>query len=150
MKTNSTIILTIVTLCGLMMNPVAFSAQLSLRPLPVPAVRSTPAPRPGQPPSPAAAPAVAPIAISYETSAASNIAISVTAGQTGAPSWLLNTMDDTGRLRGPGKPMARNFRGSQRASSELLQGKLQWDRAFVWLHSLQPSPSAKRYRRHRR
>jgi hypothetical protein len=68
-----------------MMNPAAFSAQLPHRPLPVPAVRSTPVPRPGQPPSPAPAPAVAPIAISYETSAASNIAINVTAGQTGAP-----------------------------------------------------------------
>src|SRR5882724_3960683 len=85
MKTNSIIILTILTLCGLMMNPVAFSAQPPHRPLPVPAVRSTPVPRPGQPPSPAPAPAVAPIAISYETSAASNIAIHVTAGQTGAP-----------------------------------------------------------------
>jgi hypothetical protein len=68
-----------------MMNPAAFSAQLAHRPLPMPAVRSTPVPRPAQPPSPAPAPAVAPIAISYETSAASNIAIHVTAGQTGAP-----------------------------------------------------------------
>src|SRR6266850_125854 len=85
MKINSIIILTILTLGGLVANPAAFSAQLPHRPLPVPAVRSTPVPRPGQPPSPAPAPAVAPIAISYETSAASNIAIHVTAGQTGAP-----------------------------------------------------------------
>ena len=85
MKTNHIILLTILTLCGLMMNPAAFSAQPPHRPLPLPAVRSTPLPRPGQPPSPAPAPAVAPIAISYETSAASNIAIHVAAGQTGAP-----------------------------------------------------------------
>jgi hypothetical protein len=68
-----------------MMNPAAFSAQLPHRPLPMPAVRSSPVPRPGQPPNPAPAPSIAPIAISYETSAASNIAINVTAGQTGAP-----------------------------------------------------------------
>ena len=81
MKTNSIILLTILTLGGLVANPAAFSAQLPHRPHPVRAVRSTPVPRPGQPPSPAPAP----IAISYETSAASNIAINVTAGQTGAP-----------------------------------------------------------------
>ena len=85
MKTNHIILLTILTLCGLMTNPAAFSAQLPRRPLPVPAVRSTPVPRPGVTPNPAPTPVVNPIAISYETSAASNIAISVTAGQTGAP-----------------------------------------------------------------
>jgi hypothetical protein len=85
MKTNSIILLTILSLGGLVGNPAAFSAQLPHRPHPVPAVRSTPVPHPGQPPSPAPAPAAAPIAISYETSAASNIAINVTAGQTGAP-----------------------------------------------------------------
>jgi hypothetical protein len=68
-----------------MMNPAAFSAQLPNRPLPVPAVRSTPGLRPAQPPSPAPTPMVEPVTISYQTSAASNIAISVTAGQTGAP-----------------------------------------------------------------
>ena len=83
MKTNSIILLTILTLSGLM-NAGAFSAQLHNRPLPVPAVRSTPVPRPGQPPSPTPAPSVQPVTISYETSASSNIAISVTAGQTGA------------------------------------------------------------------
>lgn len=51
----------------------------------MPAIRSTPAPRPGQPPSPAPSPTVEPFTISYETSAASNIAIGVAAGQTGAP-----------------------------------------------------------------
>jgi hypothetical protein len=84
MKTNHIILLTILALCGLMTNPVAFSAQLPRRPLPVPAVRSTPVPRPGVTPNPAPTPVVNPVAISYETSAASNIAISVTAGQTGA------------------------------------------------------------------
>jgi hypothetical protein len=83
MKTNSIILLAILTLSGLM-NPAAFSAQLHNRPLPVPAVRSTPVPRPGQPPGRAPAPVVEPVTISYETSASSNIAISVTAGQTGA------------------------------------------------------------------
>ena len=87
MKTNSIMILTILTLGGLVMNPAAFSAPLPHRPIPAPAVRSTPVPRPGQPPGPAPAPAptVQPVTISYETSAASNIAISVTAGDTGAP-----------------------------------------------------------------
>jgi hypothetical protein len=66
-----------------MVNRAAFSAQLPRRPLPVPAVRSTPVPRPVVTPTPT--PTVNPIAISYETSAASNIAINVTAGQTGAP-----------------------------------------------------------------
>jgi hypothetical protein len=68
-----------------MTNPAAFSGQLPHRPLPMPAIRSTPVPRPGQPPSPSPAPTVAPVTISYQTSAASNIAISVTAGQSGAP-----------------------------------------------------------------
>jgi hypothetical protein len=62
-------------------NQPAFSAQLPHRPLPVPAVRSTPVPRSTVPPTPA----TNPIEIAYETSAASNIAINVTAGQTGAP-----------------------------------------------------------------
>jgi hypothetical protein len=84
MKTNSIILLTVLTVGGLVTNQPAFSAP-SLRPPPAPALRSTPAPRPFVTPSPAPAPAVAPIAISYETSAASNIAINVTAGQTGAP-----------------------------------------------------------------
>jgi hypothetical protein len=44
-------------------------------------IRSTPVPRPVVTPTPAANP----IAISYETSAASNIAINVTAGETGTP-----------------------------------------------------------------
>jgi hypothetical protein len=75
----------ILTLGGLMTNPAAFSAQLPHRPLPMPAIRSTPVPRPVVTPTPAPAPAVNPITISYDTSAASNIAISVTAGQSGAP-----------------------------------------------------------------
>jgi hypothetical protein len=85
MKTKSIILLTILTLGGLMMNPAAFSGQLPHRPLPMPAVRSTPVPRPGtQPPTPTPAPNIQPVTISYETSAASNIAVSVTAGGTGA------------------------------------------------------------------
>jgi len=64
-----------------MLNRTSFSAQLAHRPLPVPPVMATPVPRPVVTPTPAANP----IAISYETSAASNIAINVTAGQTGAP-----------------------------------------------------------------
>jgi hypothetical protein len=75
----------ILTLGGLMTNPAAFSAQLPHRPLPMPAIRSTPVPRPVVTSTPAPAPAVNPITISYVTSAASNIAISVTAGQSGAP-----------------------------------------------------------------
>jgi hypothetical protein len=84
MRTKNIIILTILTLGGLMTNPAAFSGQLPHRPLPVPAVRSTPVPRPVVTPTPTPAPAANTIAISYETSAASNIAINVTAGQTGA------------------------------------------------------------------
>ena len=84
MKPKNIIILTILTLGGLMTNPAAFSGQLPNRPHPVPAVRSTPVPRPVVTPTPAQNPAVNPVAISYETSAASNIAINVTAGQTGA------------------------------------------------------------------
>jgi hypothetical protein len=92
MKTKSIILLTILTLGGLMMNP-AFSAQLPHRPLPMPAIRSTPVPRPSVTPPPAGNP----IAISYETSAASNIAVTVTAGDAGAPAgftiqWM--TLDD--------------------------------------------------------
>ncbi len=74
------------TLGGLTMNPAAFSGQLPHRPLPMPAIRSTLLPRPGtQPPSPTPAPTAEPLTISYQTSAASNIAISVTAGESGAP-----------------------------------------------------------------
>jgi len=83
MKIKNTILLTILAFAGL--NPAVFSAQLPQRPVPMPAVRSTPVPRPGQPPSPAPNPTVEPFTISYETSAASNIAIGVSAGQTGAP-----------------------------------------------------------------
>jgi hypothetical protein len=63
------------------MNPAAFSAQVPHRALPMPAIRSTPVPRPGVTPAPAGKP----IGISYETSAASNIAVTVTAGNAGAP-----------------------------------------------------------------
>ncbi len=86
MKTNHIILLTILTLGGLTVNREIFSAQLPHRAVPVPAVRSTPVPRPVVTPTPAPVPpAVEPIAISYETSAASNIAVTVRAGQTGAP-----------------------------------------------------------------
>jgi hypothetical protein len=68
-----------------MTNPAAFSGQVPHRPLPMPAVRSTPVPRPGVQSSPSPAPSAEPVTISYETSAASNIAISVTAGESGAP-----------------------------------------------------------------
>jgi hypothetical protein len=64
-----------------MMSRPAFSTPSPGRPLPVPAVKSSPVPRPVVTPTPAANS----IAISYETSAASNIAVNVTAGQTGAP-----------------------------------------------------------------
>src|SRR6266511_5588533 len=98
MKTNHIILLTILTLGGLTVNREIFSAQLPHRAVPVPAVRSTPVPRPVVTPTPAPVPpAVEPIAISYETSAASNIAVTVRAGQTGAPAgfsiqWM--TLDD--------------------------------------------------------
>src|ERR1044071_3298511 len=86
MKTKSIILLTILTLGGLMMNPAAFSGQLLHRPVPMPAIRSTPVPRPGVQASPTPAPNnFEPVTISYETSAASNIAIRVSAGQTGTP-----------------------------------------------------------------
>lgn len=85
MKTKSITLLTILTLGGFVTSQPAFSTPRSGRPVPVPPVRSTPVPRPAQPPSPAPAPAVEPFAISYQTSAASNIALNVTAGQTGAP-----------------------------------------------------------------
>jgi hypothetical protein len=86
MKTKNIMILTILTLCGLMMNPAAFSAQQPHRPRPVPAVRSTPVPRPIATPTPAPVPpAVGSLVISYETSASSNIAITVNVGQAGAP-----------------------------------------------------------------
>src|SRR6266498_1164478 len=86
MKTKHIILLTILTLGGLTVNREIFSAQLPHRAVPVPAVRSTPVPRPVITPTPAPVPpAVEPIAISCETSAASNIAVTVRAGQTGAP-----------------------------------------------------------------
>lgn len=81
MKTKNIIILTVLILGGLMMNQAAFSAQLPQRLLPVSAIRATPVPRPKATPTPAPDA----IAISYQTSAASNIAINVTAGQAGAP-----------------------------------------------------------------
>ena len=81
MKTNRIILLTILTLGGLVMNQPAFSAPSPHRPLPLPPIRSTPVPRSIVPPTPA----IEPLVISYQTSAASNIAINVTAGQTGAP-----------------------------------------------------------------
>src|SRR6266542_1546454 len=86
MKTNHIILLTILTLGGLTVNREIFSAQLPHRAVPVPAVRSTPVPRPVITPPPAPVPpAVEPIAISCETSAASNIAVTGRGGQTGAP-----------------------------------------------------------------
>ncbi len=85
MKTKSVILLTILTLGGLM-NPAAFSGQLPHRPLPMPAIRSTSLPRPIVTPTPAPLPpAVAGLVISYKTSASSNIAITISAGQAGAP-----------------------------------------------------------------
>src|ERR1043165_1893754 len=81
MTTKNIIILTVLILGGLMMNQAAFSAQLPQRLLPVSAIRATPVPRPKATPTPAPDA----IAISYQTSAASNIAINVTAGQAGAP-----------------------------------------------------------------
>jgi hypothetical protein len=86
MKTKSIILLTILTLGGLVMNRSAFSTPLPHRPLPMPAIRSTPVPRPIATATPAPVPpAAASLAISYETSASSNIAVTVTAGQAGAP-----------------------------------------------------------------
>jgi hypothetical protein len=79
MKTKSITLLTILTLGGLMASQPAFSTPRPGRPAPMPRITSSPVPRPAVPPAPAAGP----IAISYETSAASNIAIAVTAGQTG-------------------------------------------------------------------
>jgi hypothetical protein len=74
------------------MNP-AFSGQLPHGPLPKPAIRSTPVPRAGVNPGRTDNA----IAISYETSAASNIAVTVTARGAGAPAgftvqWM--TLDD--------------------------------------------------------
>ncbi len=85
MKIMNTVLLTLLSLGGLVMNQSAFSAPLPNRPLPVPGVRSMPVPRPAVPPGPAPAPAAEAVTISYQTSAASNIAITVTAGQTGTP-----------------------------------------------------------------
>lgn len=75
----------IVTLGGLAMNQSVFSTPLPHRPLPVPALTSSPVPRSIATPTPAPAPAMNAIVISYETSAASNIALVLTAGQAGAP-----------------------------------------------------------------
>jgi hypothetical protein len=86
MKTNTLTLVMALTLGGLAISQPSFSAPLSHRPVPVPAVRSTPVPRPVATPTPAPAPpAVASLVISYETSASSNIAITVSAGQAGAP-----------------------------------------------------------------
>jgi hypothetical protein len=85
MKIKSIILLTILTLGGFVMNRPAFSTTPPRWPLPAPGLRSMLAPRPLVTPTPAPTPAVDPIAISYITSAASNIAINVRAGQTGAP-----------------------------------------------------------------
>lgn len=68
------------------MSQPAFSGPRPGKFLPVPPVRSTPVPRPIARPTPAPAPsAAASLDISYETSASSNIAITVSAGQAGAP-----------------------------------------------------------------
>lgn len=84
MKTKSILLLlTILTFSGLVTNRPAFSAPTPRRPLPTRQLRATPAPRSIATPRPA--PAVDSIGITYETSAASNIAIAVTAGQSGMP-----------------------------------------------------------------
>lgn len=67
------------SLGGFMTSQPAFSTPRPGRPAPVPTIRSSPVPRPVVTPTPAADS----IAISYQTSAASNIAVAVTAGQTG-------------------------------------------------------------------
>jgi hypothetical protein len=85
MKTKCIILLTILTLGGLVVNQSVLSTPLPHRPLPEAKTRSTPVPRLVATPTPAPAPAANSIVISYETSAASNIAINVTAGPTGAP-----------------------------------------------------------------
>jgi hypothetical protein len=71
------------TFSGLVTNRLAFSAPPPRRPLPAPQSRATPAPRSIATPRPA--PAVDSIGITYQTSAASNIAIAVTTGQSGMP-----------------------------------------------------------------
>ena len=69
-----------------MMSQPAFSTLRPGRPLPMPAIRSSPVPRSTATPTPAPVPpAVASLVISYGTSASSNIAITVSAGQAGAP-----------------------------------------------------------------
>jgi hypothetical protein len=86
MNTKNIILLTILTLGGFVMSQPAFSTPRPGRPLPMPAIRSSPVPRSTATPTPAPVPpAIASLVISYETSASSNIAINVTAGQTGAP-----------------------------------------------------------------
>jgi hypothetical protein len=85
MKTKSIILLTILTLGVLMVSRPVFSTPSPRSPRPMPLVRPTLVPRPVVSPSPAPIADLNGIAISYDTSAASNIGISVTAGQTGAP-----------------------------------------------------------------
>jgi hypothetical protein len=86
MKIKSELLITILSLSGFVMNQEAFSAPLPHRPLPMPAIRSMPVPRPIATPTPAPLPpATASLVISYETSASSNIAITVSAGQAGTP-----------------------------------------------------------------
>jgi hypothetical protein len=85
MKIKNILLINVLTLAGLGLNQSAFSTPPLQRPLPAPKSRSTPVPRPVVTPTPALAPAVNPIAISYQTSAASNVAINVIAGQAGAP-----------------------------------------------------------------
>jgi hypothetical protein len=69
-----------------MMSQPASSTPRPGRPLPMPAIRSSPVPRSTATPTPAPVPpAIASLVISYQTSASSNIAITVSAGQAGAP-----------------------------------------------------------------
>ncbi len=111
MKTNHIVLLAILALCGLMTNPVAFSAQLPHRALPAPPIRSTPVPRPAVTPTPAPVPpAVASLVISYETSASSNIAITVSAGQAGAVTIGDDSLHDNCAVSSPcsGSPLLCN------------------------------------------
>ena len=69
-----------------MMSQPASSTPRPGRPLPMPAIRSSPVPRSTATPTPAPVPpAIASLVISNQTSASSNIAITVSAGQAGAP-----------------------------------------------------------------
>jgi len=86
MNIKNTLLLTILTFAGFMMNQPAFSTPRPGRFLPVPPVRSTPVLRPIATPTPVPVPpTVASLHISYETSASSNIAITVSTEQAGAP-----------------------------------------------------------------